>query len=347
MAGECCATPRAVKTRASQLLLKVAVSLLLGGAVCALAFFWHTGETPPEVCASLRRARVSSVLLAGTAQVRCEGISDHDLADSPLRASIAAPHAEAAASAWLREKGVAVGLVAGHEATGVLGQLAALQHVSGFRGVTLAPELAVSVPTRETKLSAKEADAVAYVARALFRGTREPSLSSFPASLRKVDSVEVIVTLSERGRPLLWRSARGTSIARTLLTATRVARDRWHEREQAMGGPLEKRLLSLDVEVGLLVEDGTLASLQQGFVNQAITEQHGIGFDYRSGWHYLSPADVLARGKGSAFSALMALLEDQGLTQSVLKDPNLRVYRFVPVALGVSKAPLGSSTSID
>jgi hypothetical protein len=179
----------------------------------------------------------------------------------------------------------------------------------------------------------------------LLRGAREPNLASFPAALRRVERVEVIVTLSERGEARLWRSARGTSLARTLLTATRVARDRWHEREQAMGGPLPKRLLSLDVDVGLLSEDGTLVDTQRSFVDRAVTPQHGVGFDYRSGWHYLSPIDVQKRGQGSAFAALTSLLSEQGLGASALRDPDMRVYRFVPRLLSVSKAPLGADSA--
>jgi hypothetical protein len=153
------------------------------------------------------------------------------------------------------------------------------------------------------------------------------------------------VTLSERGRPLLWRSTRGTSIARAMLTATRVARDRWHESSQSKGGPLEKRLPALDVEVGILSEDGTLANVQPGFVDRVITPGHGLGFDYRNGWHYLSPADVALRGKGKPYAALQALMAEQGLAPSALKDPNIRVYRFVPLTLGVSKAPLDGAAS--
>jgi hypothetical protein len=231
---------------------------------------------------------------------------------------------------------------------GVLGELSRLAHVPGLRAVVLAPEFAVFAPFREPQLSQQESDALAYVARALFRGAREPQLASFPDSLRRVERVEVMVTLSQRGQPRLWRSARGTSIARTLLTATRVARDRWREREQAMGGPLAKRLLELDVEVSLLSEDGTLVDGKRAFVDQAITAQHGLGFDYRNDWHYLSPADVQKRGKGSAFAALSQLLSDYGLGPGTLSDPDLRLYRFVPLMLGVSKAPLaGSAVSAD
>jgi hypothetical protein len=146
-----------------------------------------------------------------------------------------------------------------------------------------------------------------------------------------------MVLLSRNGEPRLWRSARATSIARALLTATRVARDRWREREQTMGGPLTKRLLELDVEVLLLSEDGTLLTTQKAFVNSALHAEHGIGFDYRTSWHYVLPRDLSRQG--GPFAALSKQLKEQGLTLAAL-ETDARVYRFVPLSLAVSKAPL-------
>ena len=68
-----------------------------------------------------------------------------------------------------------------------------------------------------------------------------------------------MVLVRDRGRPRLWRSARGSSVARGLLLAAQVARERWQEREAAMGGPIEEALPRMDVEVSLLEEDGTPA----------------------------------------------------------------------------------------
>lgn len=325
--------------------LKVVASLALVAASIGMAWSWNARATPPAVCQTLRLARIVNVLLESPAKLSCEGVTGSELDKLPLGTAFRGPHERSASELLLRQKATAIGLIPGQGMPGVLGELGKLHHVPGLRGVVLAPEFAAFSAVREPVLSAVESDALAYVARALFRGAREPSLSSFPASLRKVERVEVIVTLSENGRPLLWRSTRGTSIARAMLTATRVARDRWHESSQTKGGPLEKRLPALDVEVGILSEDGTLASLQPSFVNKAITPGHGLGFDYRNGWHYLSPSEVATRGKGKPYAALQALMADQGFSPSALKDPNLRVYRFVPITLGVSKAPLGGAAS--
>jgi hypothetical protein len=337
--------PRAVVKRVLKNALRVAATLALFGLVAGVAWIWSANEAAPAVCEALRRARIAQVLLVDGARVQCERVSSRDLA--PLGPDWAGLPIGEAVARLAAQKATALGLVpgAGSWQGPLLPQLAALQHVSGLRGVALAPEFSSYTAAREPKLSARESDALAYVARALFRGAREPNVSSFPSSLRKVESVEVIVTLSERGRPLLWRSVRGTSIARTMLTAVRVARDRWRESEHSKGGPLEKRLLSLDVEVGMLSEDGTLASLKKAFVDDAITKQHGLGFDFRNDWHYLSPAEVLTRGKGSAYAALQSLMSDKGLAAGALNDPNLRVYRFVPITLGVSKAPLEGAAS--
>ena len=207
-----------------------------------------------------------------------------------------------------------------------------------------APGLAVYAPAGNFEFSDKERTALVYVARALLRGAREPSLSSFPPSLRRVESVEVMVALAPPGgSPLLWRSTRGTSIPRALMAATRVARDRWHEREATMGGPLRDKLGTLEVEVSLLVEDGTLASSEAAFVDRAITREHGIGFDFRSDWHYLMPADVQKRGGGSPYRALTALGSDYAVSGAALARPETRIYRFVPARVGVS--PPSASTA--
>jgi hypothetical protein len=271
-------------------------------------------------------------------RLSCEGV--HVESVRALGASVlTSDDAAALCTALGAHKGGAVAVLPDSGSRGVGKQLGAFAHVSGLRGVLLSSELAIYAPAHELALSVAEREALAYVTRVLFRGAREPSVASFPAALRRVERVEVMVMLSQRGDPRLWRSARGTSIARALLTATRVARDRWREREQAMGGPLPKKLVELDVDVSLLSEDGTLGSAQRTFVDRAVTPAHGVGFDYRTAWHYLLPRDVARRTKGS-FQALSELIVDQGLPLSVLGESDTRLYRFVPIALGSSKAPL-------
>jgi hypothetical protein len=312
------------------------VGAVLFGLAWALAPLLAPSSAP-SLCEALARRRIVYVRADGEATLRCEGVHV-EASDKEVHAALAAPEPEPLLQILRARKASAVALVPGEKRAGVGGQLAALAHVSGLRAVALAPEVAVYAPVHEIGLSLAERDALAYVARALFRGAREPSVASFPADLRRVERVEVMVTLGRGGEPRLWRSARGTSIARALLTATRVARDRWREREQAMGGPLAERLLELDVEVALLSEDGALVGAQRGFVDRAITPLHGIGFDHRTAWHYVLPRDVAKRKGG--FQALSIQLNEVGLSQSILAERDTRLYRFVVVPLGTSKAPL-------
>jgi len=305
------------------------------------AWLLARGVTPlsaPAACDALARARIVHVFALDGVVLRCQGVQV-ERASAEVERALAGDDAEALASVLRAARGSAIALLPQASRTGLGKQLASFAHVRGLRAAVLAPEIAVYAPVRELALSSAERDALAYVARALFRGAREPSVSSFPPSLRRLERVEVLVMLSARGEPRLWRSARGTSIARALLTATRVARDRWREREQAMGGPLSKRLLELDVEIAVLSEDGTLPGTQRSFVDAAITSSHGIGFDHRTAWHYVLPREV-ARRKGGAFQALTMQISEQGLTTAILSESDTRVYRFVSLPLGLSKAPL-------
>ncbi|MET0344436.1 MAG: hypothetical protein ABW252_25710 [Polyangiales bacterium] len=304
--------------------------------LAALPLWLRAPSSPAGLCDALARRRVVTVYASPDAHVRCEGVREVSLPEALVRGlehETPGPVID-----FLRShKGSALAIAPAGEPRGVGAKLAALAHVPELPALALAPELAVYAPSRDPSLSDAERDALAYVARALFRGAREPDVASFPPPLRRVERVEVMVTLSKGGDPRLWRSARGTSVARALLTATRVARDRWREREQAMGGPLIAQLASLDVEVALLAEDGTLLSAQNTFVDRAITPAHGVGFDRRTAWHYVLPAEVQRRKGGAA--ALAGQLSDLGLPAAVLGESDTRLYRFVQTPLGVSRAP--------
>lgn len=312
----------------------VAVAALLA-LLGWLAWRGVSSTSSPALCETLAKRRIVQVFTQGEVSVRCEDVRV-EAATPALVAALNGEHEEALVAALRAHKGAAIA-VPSSAARGTAGKLAARALITGLRAVALAPELALYAPAREVELSAEERHALAYVARALLRGAREPNVTSFPPALRRVERVEVMVMLSRRGEPRLWRSARATSIARGLLTATRVARDRFREREQALGGPLSKQLLELDVDVLLLSEDGTLLASQAPFLDAAVGPTHGIGFDYRTSWHYVLPNDVVRQG--GAFKALLQQLKEQGLTLASLRG-DARLYRFVPVLLGSSKAPL-------
>lgn len=324
-------------------LLKLTASLLAIFALLALATFslgWLRSETDPELCAALAQRRLGHVYLADGASLACARVVTERLPPE-LRKRLSETDANALTTWLTKHKGVALAVATNVKATGLQQTLARYGAVPGLRGIALGPELAIYAPVAPQTLSTRDRDALAYVARALLRGAREPSVTSFPPALRRVERVEVMVLLREHGEPRLWRSARGTSLARALLTAARVARDRWKEVEARMGGPLGERLLDLDVEVTLLQEDGTLLSTERGFVDRAVGTTHAIGYEYLSGWHYVLPADMARRGKGSAYAALTSLLNEQGLSPAVLAESALRAYRFLTDTLGVSGAPLG------
>jgi hypothetical protein len=219
-------------------------------------------------------------------------------------------------------------------------RLRAYAHVPGLRGHYLAPAAALYLMHEEVRLDPPMKEALAAVARGILDGKRPPRLGSFPEPLRGIRNVEVMVLLREAGRPRLWRSARGSSIASALLTAAVVARERWQERESAMGGPLARVLPRLEVEVALLEEDGTLGGRGTGFFERAITAVHGVGYERKGSWRYTLPE----RTRKPAAQAIDELLRDNGLSAEALGRPDVRLYRLVtrPLAAsgpGASAAP--------
>jgi hypothetical protein len=322
------------------LALIVLIAALLLGAVAVVVIRALPESAQSATCTALHRARIATVLLADDADLRCEGVSTLPAEQAAKgKNPLGQKNASELVALLKAHKASAIAVVPNPKAQDgtVRGQLARLEYVEGLRGLVLSPRLAVYAPAGNLEFSEKERTALVYVARALLRGAREPSLSSFPPSLRRVENVEVMVALAPPGGArLLWRSTRGTSIPRALMAATRVARDRWHEREATMGGPLREKLNTLQVEVTLLVEDGTIESPEATFIDRAVTKVHGIGFDYRSDWHYLMPEDVQKRGSGSPYRALLELGKDYAVSATALAREETRIYRFVPVPVGVS-----------
>jgi hypothetical protein len=224
-------------------------------------------------------------------------------------------------------------------------RLGRYEHVLGLRARLVAPSAAVYAVDDFQGLSEAEERALAHVARRILAGDRPPRIASFPESLRAVENVEVMVLLREDGQPRLWRSARGSSFARALLTAAIVARQRWEERQATMGGPIEDVLPRLSVEVVRLAEDGTLATRSQSFVDRVFTKEHGVAFEHRGSWHYLLPEATAERGEGSASAAYRGLFTDNGFTEDAMEREDLRLYRLVATPLAVSP-PTSSSDDV-
>ncbi|GAB4213297.1 MAG: hypothetical protein OHK0013_37070 [Sandaracinaceae bacterium] len=238
-----------------------------------------------------------------------------------LVAWLGAPSAEGAPPTSMRER---------------LGRYASFERLAC---IYLTPRAAIYAPRTELELSPLLSGALAHVARAVVAGAAVPRVQSFPEPLRRIRNVEVMVLLSDGERPRLWRSARGSSIARALLTAAVVARQRWMEREAAMGGPLARVLPTLDVSVHVLDEDGTLGSRTPAFVDAVFGPEHGVAFEHRGNWRYLLPDATRERGQGSAMRAYAALFADADMPPESLERPDVRLYRSVARRVATSPAP--------
>lgn len=209
-------------------------------------------------------------------------------------------------------------------------------HRDGLRGVYLSPAALLFEPSVSVSLDATSRAALPRTARLLLQGVPAPRPSAFPEPLRRLRNVEVMVLLRENGRARLWRSARGRSILAALTTATRVARERWAEREQAMGGPLDEKLARLDVEVALLEEDGTIGDRNAAFVEHIFDDEHGVAYETRVAWRYMLPDATEEAGQASAVRAYQQLFENNALPEDSLRRADLRFYRLVVVPLGTS-----------
>jgi CBS domain-containing protein len=252
---------------------------------------------------------------------------------------------EAALAEAMQEAGVAGLLVDGRgagdapEGASLRQRLEAYETLAPLQALALSPTAAFYRRRRPLELEPPLDRAVARVARELLGGARLPSVSSFPEALRRNQSVEVLVLLERGTRPRLWRSARSASIARGLMTAATVARQRWQERERAMGGSLDDQLRRLGVRVFLLEEDGTLYDRSPAFVERVFDEGHGVALEQRGSWHYLLPSATRERGEGSAMTAYTRLLEDIGLPEDALETrTDLRLYRLVAHPIAYSPA---------
>jgi hypothetical protein len=230
-----------------------------------------------------------------------------------------------------------------------------LVHYNAFDTLTyeyLSPTTALYEPRTDLVIDPPLDETLAHVARALLQGAHAPRVSSFPEPLRRIRNVEVMVMLEDRGHPRLWRSARGSSIGRALLTASVVARQRWSERQAAMGGPIDRVLPSLDVSVYLLDEDGTLGAHSGPFIESVFTDlpgtpEHGVAFDHRGTWRYLLPDATREQGEGSAVRAYRSLFADSDMDEDSFERDDVRLYRMLARRLAFSRAVSGSAALPD
>jgi hypothetical protein len=218
------------------------------------------------------------------------------------------------------------------------GRLARFARLPGLQGVFFAESAALYALDPVRDWSPVLRDGLAELTRRLLGGAEPPRTSSFPEPVRRLDPVEVMVLLRSGSQPRLWRSARGSSFARALLTAADVARQRWIERSQALGGPIQQMLPRLTVEVALLQDDGEIGVRNASFVDRVVKPLHGIGYERKGSWHYLLPEAAHSGGR-RASAAFQQLFRDDGLSEDSLDNRDLRPYRLAVQSIGVSEPP--------
>jgi len=212
--------------------------------------------------------------------------------------------------------------------------------VRGFRGAYLSADGMLYVVDRTAWPEALAAETLARVARQILSSGQPPPPSAFPEPFASPQSVEVVVLLRSGTGPRLWRSARAESIAEGLVTAALAARRRWAERSETMGGPLEGRLDELDVEVGLLFDDGTIAVEAPSLIDALVKPAHGVAYEQPTRWRYLLPAATHTGRPPSA--AYRELFEAHGLPEESFGRSDLRLYRMRMKTLSVDYGSAGS-----
>ncbi len=318
--------------------------LLIAFAALALGAGWWLFARGPRLDAGLHKEleRRGRVAVIGEPSLVGAPVEGSQLVDSaPLAAALAGDEESAVLEA-MRRSGVRALLVASGgratEATDVRARLRAYRPFERLRAVYLTPTHALYAPGIRADLGAT-GEVLPRIARTILGGGPPPRISRFPEPLRRIRSVEVMVLLRDAGQARLWRSARGSSIARALVTAAVVARQRWAERAEALGGPLQRRLPLLDVEVSLLEEDGTLGATSPAFIERTFFPEHGVAYERPGAWRYLLPEATRTAGAGSAVKAYETLFSDNALPTDSLRRRDLRFYRLLASVVGVSPAP--------
>jgi hypothetical protein len=226
----------------------------------------------------------------------------------------------------------------GEKAT-VMERVMAYDRILGMRGVVFSSEASLYINNPVEELPAASKEAIAVVARGIIGGAKPPRVTSFPQFVQRARDAEVMVILRQGTHERLWRSAKGNSIARALITSCTTARKRWMERERAMGGRLDDLLTHLDIDIFLLEDDGTVLTRDDRFIDRVFTKENGIAYQWRGTWRFLLPAATAEAGKGSAVRAYQKLLRENALPLDSLQRKELRLYRLAVTPLAESPAP--------
>jgi hypothetical protein len=301
------------------------------------------GADRPQVARALvGRGRVAVIGDASWLQLAADGCKLIALHDEPgLEAALRSDDAVSLTAAMVQSdvQGLLVGVQSAPAAPArdLGARLTRFARVAGLQGAYFNRSAALYVLDPLRVWSPDLRAGLAEVARRLVGGVPPPRLSSFPEAVRRLDPVEVMVLLRNGSEPRLWRSARGSSFARALLTAAAVARQRWVERAQALGGPIDQILPGLELELALLQDDGEIGTRNQGFVDRVVLPEHGVGYERKGGWHYLLPDATHEHGRTPS-RAYEHLFGDAGLPADSLDNAELRLYRLAVQTIGVSPA---------
>ena len=229
-------------------------------------------------------------------------------------------------------------------------QLAAGYAPPGLRGEYLGPSGLLYVVDETEWPQPLSEEVLGRVAREILEGKPLPRLDAFPQALTRRQPVEVMVLLRDARSVRLWRSARAPSIAEGLVTAALAAHKRWEERSEAMGGPLADQLDGLDVEVSLLIEDGTFESGSASLIDSLVLPRHGVAYQQPTRWRYRLPRAT--HRAASPTEAYRALFTENGLPEDSFTRGDTRLYRLRMERLsrdhgsaaGSSRAPEGSAS---
>ena len=225
-------------------------------------------------------------------------------------------------------------------------QLAAGYAPQGLRGEYLGSSgLLYVVDDTEWPLALSQ-EVLARVAREILEGKPPPRLDAFPEPLTRRQPVEVMVLLRGPRSVRLWRSARAPSIAEGLVTAALAAQKRWEERSDAMGGPLADQLGGLDVEVSLLIEDGTFEPGAGSLIDSLVLPRHGVAYQQPTRWRYRLPRAT--HRAASPTEAYRALFAENGLPENSFTRSDTRLYRLRMHRLSVDQgSAAGSSRALE
>ncbi|MEY4581501.1 MAG: hypothetical protein RL701_6204 [Pseudomonadota bacterium] len=316
-----------------------ALSLMPLALCAALLCACGPGERAQLERALIGRGRLALVADESWQELRVSGTELVPVASlPPVAAALARADASELARA-LKEtstQGLLVDPAFVRGRSGLAQQLAGFARLDGLQGAYLARNGALYMLDPVRAWNPELRAGLAAVARRLVAGDAAPRLSSFPLSVRRLDPVEVMVLLRAGDQPKLWRSARGSSFARALLTAAAIARQRWIERSSALGGKLPVVLPTLTVELSLLQDDGEIGTRSQSFIDLVTSLEHGVGYERKGGWQYLLP-EATHKNERKPSQAYRQLFKDNGLPADSLDQSDLRLYRLAVQQIGISE----------